>query len=136
MYHIELELVKASKREYDEELLMPAEETEISRLSEDFSKVCGLELPQAYLDLLRYCNGLEFNGCIVYGSENMIENQMDYEYISEDYVIFGEYDIGWFCMEKAGGKFCELDKPSAQEVQTFDTFEEMIKRVLSLSLEL
>lgn len=86
-------------------------------------------------EFLRQCNGVEFNGCIIYGSNNIIGSQLDY-YIAEEYIIFAEYDIGWFCMEKSSGKYCELDKPSAQEVQTLDTLEVMLKRVLLLSAEL
>ena len=73
---------------------------------------------------------------IGYGENNIIENQPDYDYIAEDDIIFAEYDIGWFCMEKSSGKYCELGKPSAQKLQTFDTLEAMLKKVLLLSVEL
>ena len=53
-----------------------------------------------------------------------------------DYIIFAEYDIAWFCIERSSGKCCELDKPSAQELCIFNTFEEMIKYVLRLSVKL
>lgn len=95
-----------------------------------------MNVPQEYVEFLRQCNGVEFNGCIIYGSNNIIENQTDYDYIAADYIIFAEYDIGWFCMEKSSGKYCELDKPSAQEVQTFETLGATLKRVLLLSVEL
>lgn len=39
-------------------------------------------------------------------------------------------------MEKSSGKYCELDKPSAQELQTFETLEVMLKKVLLLSVEI
>ena len=106
------------------------------KLSEAFYKACDIDIPREYVEFLRQCNGVEFNGCIIYGSNNIIENQLDYDYIAEDYIIFAEYDMGWFCMEKFSGKYCELDKPSAQEMQMFETLESMLKRVLLLSVEL
>ena len=132
----ELNMVKAKKHEFFEELPDSADEEEIKRLSEEFYKVCNINVPHDYTKFLRQCNGVEFNGCIIYGSKNIIENQLDYDYIAEDYVIFAEYDFGWFCMEKSSGKYCELDKPSAQELQTFETLEVMLKKVLLLSVEL
>ena len=99
----ELNMVKAKKHEFFEELPDSADEEEIKRLSEEFYKVCNINVPYDYTKFLRQCNGVEFNGCIIYGSKNIIENQLDYDYIAEDYVIFAEYDIGWFCMEKSSG---------------------------------
>lgn len=136
MFWDELDMVKKKKLDFCEELPDSADENEIKRLSEEFYKVCGINIPHGYVEFLRQCNGVEFNGCIIYGSKNIIGNQLDYEYIAEDYIIFAEYDIGWFCMEKSSGKYCELDKPSAQKMQTFDTLEVMLKKVLLLSVEL
>ena len=116
----ELNMVKSKMNEFFKELPDSADEDEIKRLSEEFYKVCNVNIPQEYVEFLRQCNGVEFNGCIIYGSKSIIENQLDYDYVAEDYVIFAEYDIGWFCMEKSSGKYCELDKPSAEEEQIFD----------------
>lgn len=136
MYQIELDLVKKAKQEYNETLAVPADEQEIKNLSETFYETFRLDVPEAYFEFLRQCNGFEFNGCIIYGSENILEIQLDYEFLTENYIIFAEYDIGWFCMEKSGGKYCELDKPSEEEVRSFDSLEEMIKYILSLSVTL
>lgn len=136
MYRDELDVLRVEKHEFDEELPSPANGNEIERLSKEFYKETKLALPQEYIEFLKQCNGVEFNGCIIYGSNNIIENQLDYDYIAEDYIIFAEYDMGWFCMEKSSGKYCELDKPSAEEMQTFDTMSAMLKKVLLLSVEL
>lgn len=136
MYQAELDIVKNIKKEYDENLSLPADEFEIKRFSEVFCEVFNIDVPKAYLEFLRQCNGFEFNGCIIYSSQNIIENQFDYAFLTDDYIVFAEYDIAWFCMEKSSGKCCELDKPSAQEVFAFNTFEEMIEYVLRLTIKL
>ncbi len=136
MYQVELNTVKNIKKEYNENLSLPATEIEIKRFFEVFHESFNMDVPQAYLEFLRQCNGFEFNGCIIYSSQNFIENQLDYDYLADDYIIFAEYDIAWFCMEKSSGKYFELDKPSAQKVTVFSTFEEMTKHILHLSVEL
>ena len=136
MYRNELDILRRKMYEFCDELPNSADESEIKRLSEEFYRVCNLDIPHEYVEFLRQCDGVEFNGCIIYGSNNIIESQLDYDYVAENYVIFAEYDIGWFCMEKSSGKYCELDKPSARELQIFDTLEAMLKRVLLLSVEL
>ena len=42
-----------------------------------FFKVYNIDIPREYVEFLRQCNGVEFNGCIIYGSNNIIEKQLD-----------------------------------------------------------
>ena len=136
MYQMELDAVKAIKKEYGENLPPPADEVEIKRFSEVVGEVFRIEIPQEYLAFLRLCNGFEFNGCIIYSCQNMVENQLDYDFLTDNYIVFAEYDMGWFCLEKSNGKYFELDRPSGERVRIFNTLEEMIKYILSLSVRL
>ena len=92
MYQMELDAVKAIKKEYGENLPPPADELEIKRFSEVFGEVFRIEIPQEYLAFLRLCNGFEFNGCIIYSCQNMVENQLDYDFLTDNYIVFAEYD--------------------------------------------
>lgn len=65
MYQVELNIVNNIKKEYDETLSLPADEFEIKRISKVFCEVFNIDVPQAYLEFLRQCNGFEFNGCII-----------------------------------------------------------------------
>lgn len=136
MYQAELDVVKNIKKEFGEKISLPADELEIKRFSEAFGEAFHMDIPQAYLAFLRLCDGFEFNGCIIYSCQNMIENQLDYDFITGNYIVFAEYDIGWFCLEKSNGKYCELDRPSGERVRIFGTLEEMIKYVLCLSVRI
>lgn len=136
MYQAELDVVKSIEEKFCENISLPADELEIKRFSKAFSEVFHMDIPQAYLAFLKLCNGFEFNGCIIYSCQNMIENQHDYDFITDNYIVFAEYDIGWFCLEKSNGKYCELDRPSRERVRIFDTLEEMIKYVLRLSVRI
>ena len=73
----ELDMVKMKKHEFCEELPDSADDNEIERLSKEFFKVYNIDIPREYVEFLRQCNGVEFNGCIIYGSNNIIEKQLD-----------------------------------------------------------
>ena len=77
----------------------------IKRLTIEVRTALNLTLPDEYIKFLKECDGLEFDGYIIYGTNNFLENQADYEYISKQYIIFAEYDIGWFGMKKSDGSF-------------------------------
>ena len=136
MYQEELAKLKCIKQEYNEMLPNPVEESEVHALSIKFKDEFGTVLPIDYYEFLKQCDGVEFNGCIIYGSKDLLECQLDYEYITEKYIVFAEYDIGWFCMNKIDRGFYELDKPSGSKMRSFESMENMIKYVLQLSVEL
>ena len=112
------------------DLPAPAEPNQIKHFVEAASAVLKFKLPDEYIGFLQECDGLEFDGYIIYGTDNFLENQADYEYISKQYIIFAEYDIGWFGMKKSDGSFWELDKPSGREMQQFLCAGDMIKHIL------
>ena len=68
----------------------------------------------------------------IYGTNNFLENQADYEYISKQYIYFLQSTtFGWFGMKKSDGSFWELDKPSGREMQQFLCAGDMIRYILS-----
>ena len=103
----------------------------INRLTIDVRTALNLTLPDEYIKFLKECDGLEFDGYIIYGTDHFWENQADYEDIAKQHIIFAEYDTGWFCMKKSDGSFWELDKPSGQEMQQFLCAGDMIRYILS-----
>lgn len=111
-----------------------ADPNKIENFVEKTRTVLRSDLPKDFIDFLRECDGLEFDGYIIYGTDNFLDSQDDYEYISKQYIIFGEYDIGWFCMRKSDSSFWELDKPSGQEMQQFLSVKSMIKHILNRSI--
>ena len=113
------------------DLPSPATSNQINNFIEDTNTALQLKLPDDYIGFLKKCDGFEFDGYIIYGTNNFLENQADYEYISKQYIIFAEYDIGWFGMKKSDGSFWELDKPSGREMQQFLCAGDMIKHILS-----
>ena len=104
---------------------------QIKRRTIEVRTALNLTLPDEYIKFLKECDGLEFDGYIIYGTDHFLENQADYEDIAKQHIIFAEYDTGWFCMKKSDGSFWELDKPSGQEMQQFLCAGDMIRYILS-----
>ena len=115
------------------DLPVPAELNQVKHFVEEANTRLKFKLPDDYIDFLKECNGLEFDGYIIYGTDNFLENQANYKCISKQYLIFAEYDIGWFCMRKSDRSFWELDKPSGREMQQFLCAGDMIKHILFLA---
>lgn len=91
-----------------------------------------------YEDLLKKVNGLEFNGLVIYNAnpaddnngfiganEIWKENEWD-----GNYLFFGDSNISWYCLDADNYAYLELDKPSGDIVEEYNSFEEMIKEAM------
>lgn len=105
----------------------------------------GVRPPQEFVDVLRYVNGFEWNGFILYGVDqassptapiyavyDLIEqNEIWYEVESQrTYLFLGESNISWYVYEIATGRYLELDNPSGREMAVFSSFPEMLEKIL------
>lgn len=63
------------------DLPSPATSNQINNFIEDTNTALQLKLPDDYIGFLKKCDGFEFDGYIIYGTNNFLENQADYEYI-------------------------------------------------------
>ncbi len=91
-------------------------------------------LPEEYIAFLKECNGFEFNGHIIYGSTDFIENNEGLIGDSDEYVYFGEYDIGWICMKNRDRTYWELDKPSGSPMRKFNCVKDMIEQFIKQAI--
>ena len=53
----------------------------------------------------------------------------------KSYIFLGESNISWYVLDIGKNKFQELDNPSGTTVKEFSSFEEMLEKILSDSLE-
>lgn len=109
----------------------PAQRSSMERLLRQARNELHRELPQAYTNFLRECDGLECNGYSIYGADDFWENQTLCPGIAARYLVFAERDIGWFCMKKADASFWELDKPSGREMRRFSGAGDMLRHILA-----
>ncbi len=125
----------------------------IARLKSEAKKRFGARLCSQYLALLERVNGVEWNGFVLYGVDSaflgdstgqnhngLIEkNELWDEVLGEAgaqkaYIIYGDSSISLFACELKSGRFVELDKPSGDEVEAFETFNAMFEKFLTDAL--
>lgn len=117
----------------------------ISSWAVQVQKTLGVMPPQEFIDVIRYTNGFEWNGFILYGVDRdsfpmapgyivngLIEqNEIWYEVESQRaYLFLGESNISWYVYEIATGRYLELDNPSGREIAVFSSFTEMLEKIL------
>lgn len=91
-----------------------------------------------YEDLLTKVNGLDFNGLVIYNANPADENNgfiganeiwQENEW-ENNYLFFGDSNISWYCLDIDNNKFLELDKPSGDIVEEYESFDEMMNEAL------
>lgn len=150
MWRDKLKKVQDQGKEYSLACVNPGVPNEIiSKWMIHAQNILGTKPPQEFIDVLRYANGFEWNGFILYGVDQasfpvapthnvygLIEqNEIWYEVESQKvYIFLGESNISWYVYEKATGRYIELDNPSGREMTVFSSCAEMIEKLLDDSL--
>ena len=134
---------------YDEDINSGANSVEIQSFLDAVKMELNVELPAEYIDVLKIVNGLEYNGCVLYGiDEYLLEsepnqsinglidcNKIWYENEwQKQYVFLGDSSICWYVWDTQQKVYCELDKPSGRLIQEFDNVESMINELLTEAL--
>lgn len=149
MWKIKLEEIIEEKNLYGEQINSGASEVELVKFELSVKEKLQKDLPIEYSNVLKIVNGLEFNGFILYGiDEVLLEkkpnqhinglisfNQIWYE--NEDqkkYLFLGESNISWYVYDTKNERYIELDNPSGREMIIFKKLDEILEKILSDSL--
>ena len=99
---IEIEKVE---EKYGSSLRKPASEIDIIKMSNNIHRRLGnIVLPGSYIELLEKINGLDFNGLVIYGVDEVDDeiqgfietNEIWYENDwQKQYIFFGDSDTAW-----------------------------------------
>lgn len=139
------ELIKKLTNELNNKVNNGAKEEEISTLCREVKKRLNKDLPDAYLDILRKINGFEYNGFILYGVDEEYMKETPIQKINgyifnnlawydnewqEQYLFFGESSISWYVYDTESEKYCELDCPSGDLIEEYETIDDLINKLL------
>ncbi|MGG3476452.1 YrhA family protein [Peribacillus frigoritolerans] len=145
-------LIKVEKIEskYDGSLRNSVSNSEIIKMKQTIQQKLGnIIIPESYIEFLQNVNGLDFNGLVIYGvDEILLDNEADEEvqgfietnelWYENDwqkkYIFFGNSDTAWYCYDLNKRVYVELDKPSGTLIQFFDSFDSMLSDALEASL--
>ena len=98
-----------------------------------------------YIDFIKTIDGLDYNGLILYSAnKNRINNIYDVNeklwYNNEqhwDYILFGEDNISWYCLNRFNGKYYIIKKEAGiNYLDEYETFDEIIIKALKASLNI
>lgn len=149
MWKIKLEEIIEEKNLYGEQINSGASQVELAKFKISVKEELQKDLPTEYGDFLKKVNGLEFNGFILYGIDDVFLekktnqhinglisfNQIWYE--NEDqkkYLFLGESNISWYVYDTNNERYIELDNPSGREMVVFKELDKMLEKILSDSL--
>ena len=150
MWNEKLQEIKNINAIWGEEINDGATENEIQRFLEEIGDVISVETLHPYINVLRKVNGLEFNGFILYGIDLIIlENEpkqsvngfIDNNKVwhenewQKKYIFYGDSNSSWYTYDLATNKYYELDKPSGDIVDVFDTIDLMVDKLFGDALQ-
>ena len=149
MWLDKLEEIRQVSAKFGDTLNEGITDKELEALMSGVEEELQISLPEAYIDVIKCINGLEFNGFILYGADTeMLENVpnqringlidnnkvwYDNEW-EKKYLFLGDSSISWYVYEVENGRYLELDKPSGDEMQEFSCLDEMLKKILTDAL--
>lgn len=149
MWKDKLQEIVQEKNLYGEKVNIGAIEEEIELFLKEIKAKFKVDLPNDYVKILEFVNGLEFNGFILYGIDQhllsmqpnqringLIEcNEIWYENEwQKKYIFIGESNISWYVYDLAECQYLELDNPSGRKNETFSSLECMVEKLLSDAL--
>ncbi len=150
MWNEKLQEIKNINAIWGEEINDGATENEIQRFLEEIGDVISVETLHPYINILRKVNGLEFNGFILYGIDLIIlENEpkqsvngfIDNNKVwhenewQKKYIFYGDSNSSWYTYDLSTNKYYELDKPSGDIVDVFDTIDLMVDKLFGDALQ-
>lgn len=141
--------IRESAAQYKEALEPPCTETKLARLRDRSRAELAIDIPVAYENFLRIMDGLDFNGVMVYASEQTQSNDAsranifgfvetnllhrDVEALN-NYLVFGQSDMDIYAMNIKANEYQVLDKVSLDVIASVGTFEELLAKAFESRL--
>lgn len=145
----QIEEIRKRKSKYNQKLNEAATDNELKKFNIESQKSLGYFFPDDYLMTLKIINGLEYNGSILYGvDESLLEiesNQritgaihtnLEWYELEENrsYIFLGEDELSWYVMDKEGGNYRIMSKPSGDYLAEYNAFSGLLDKMLEESL--
>ena len=142
-----LEKIERIESDYGEKLNSPIDLDKIKSLSKNEINKVQTFMEQEYSRFLTKVNGLDFNGSVLYGLKTddscsaEVYDFFDYNNILHEveenkrFVFIGENNISWFVYNPSNDEYLELDMPSAEVVEKFNSLDDLLESFLSDTIE-
>lgn len=149
MFEEELNRIREIESGYGLKINRGANDQELKILNLQSNMKLGFSLPAEYIEVLKIINGLDFNGFVLYGIDTdflteeplqpiqgIICSNLEWYDLEDNkrYIFLGTDNISWYVWDKIKEAFFLLDKPSGDEVEEYQSFYDMFRRLLTTAL--
>lgn len=148
-----LHQIEAIEMQFGGSLQPAASKEDLEVLTTQVREQFGYTLPTAYLQLLAISDGIDINGCTLYGSKTrqlqgeetiqlhgfLESNELWQEYAENEnhhLLMFGETGDDLYLFDRRVQQFHATDKVSGDVYQAFETFEELVEQFFKDALGL
>lgn len=132
-----LQDVEAQARRYGAAALRPpCDEQRLGTLRLRVRDELGLALPAELGELLRVADGMNWNGLYLYPSADLVAANLDHRDVEglQDVLVFGNDSLDLLTWHSATGEFQLRDLVPRQVVETFPTFDALLRLALNRCL--
>ena len=142
-----LEKIEIIVSGYGEKLNSPIDLDKIKSLNKNETNEVKIFIEQEYSRFLTKVNGLDFNGSVLYGLKtddtcsaeiyDFFEYNKIWHEVEENklFIFIGENNISWFVYNPNNYEYLELDMPSAEVVEKFNSLDDLLESFLSDAIE-
>jgi hypothetical protein len=149
VYQDALEAIRQQEREWGAPNQPPATPKALERLKVTSLATLDYDVDPAYLHFLTLTDGLHFNGFVVFASSivpiagepglsigGFVETnlQLRNSPVHRRLVAFGEAGDEFYALDLRRRKFAQLDHPSLDVLESFDSFDDMMAFMLARAL--
>ncbi|WP_256379758.1 YrhA family protein [Butyrivibrio sp. WCD2001] len=141
--------MKEELSRWGDEINPPATEEGIKRLAEETKKRFQVEIPSEHIDFLKEMDGLEYNGCMIYGvDEELLEeipdrtvyglleyNDMRSQGDKEKRLSFAESETLLYIYSFEDKSYYQLDNFLYKKLKKYNSYAEMIKDIIKKCIE-
>ena len=150
MYEQLLDQVAEEQRRFGSELQPPVTEEQLQRVVEDASRRLSVKLPNEYLHFLLVTNGLDWNGVVIYGAgpnpitahpdrsiPDIVEMNQNYrdDQRFNDLLVLGSNGMDIYTYRISTDRYEIYDEVPHELTETFPTFDELMSKALTRSLQ-
>jgi outer membrane protein assembly factor BamB len=103
----------------------------------DFVKIMNGSIIDGADDNMLVLYSLNQEDRYIISGTNIYENNKswwDEDEVFEKYILFGDDDSSWYCINKEDGKYYVLFKPDGEITDSYKTFDEIIIKALEVIL--
>jgi hypothetical protein len=133
--------IHAEQRIAGEQVSGPATPAACVALADRVQEAFAIVVPDAFLAFLQRCDGLDFNGLVLYGTGGTVHQRTPDLMAANtnwranpalhDWLILGDNDTDLLAWHQPTGTCGRLDRVGLQQTETFPDVATMLERVLT-----